>query len=1098
MPAAPDFHVHSTFSMLDGMGTPEDVVLRAKALGWESVGLTEHGHIMSAPAFYQAARKHGMKPILGCEFYIVPNEILGVKNKDTRSGSFHLTVLALSAEGYHNLVAWTSFASRPENFYYNPRISLDAMADVAPYPLRHNVVLSGCMGGELCNCLSASNPHPKIEIPIAYIDSMKSIFPHFYVEVQNHFNAKLFDRGFDSWEQMVEAEATVRNRLLTVARQTNTPVILTNDSHFQTRDQRTAHLMMTANKRGGRNGWAANYLPQYGYFTNYMQSMEKIAEKTDYLPSDALNNALEISAEANVRLEPLDNFTYSFPPSGYKNVVLRMKNRSKARLAKAIKKHGQIAQERFDLEIEAMGEFGDYLLLMSDFIRKAKAQGILTNTRGSAANSFLAYCLGIHDLDSIEYGLLFSRFFNPARKKLPDIDIDIDADRYGDFMQVVLEHMEPLVGEGQVRQISNYGTLANRSTFRLIAEKLGLPKEEIEEITKLLPQMIDSGMVDEENDAYELLKEEYPEIYEMAAGVFDSIKSVGQHACAWVFGTPDRRLEDWIPLVYIASSGVQVTAYNMKYIEEFGLVKGDFLRLKTLSVIQRCRRMLGQDALDITDIPLDDPKTFEMLREGRTEGIFTLQGKENRRGVMEVEAETVHDVIRSVAIYRPALTREGRHTVFNERRKETEPESLDGEWYPHDIAREATGDTYGVPVFQEQAMQIGYGIGMSDAEVDDIYKAIKLAKGVGRGAKEAFEAIRPKFLKRAEKKGLSDEETEMLWAMLRAFQGYGFNKGHATSYGVLGVRSAYLKANYPAQFFTALLDVYPEKAKYVAAARAEGFSFQPPNVNSSSRGFSLSSDGGIRVGLSRVKGLGPVAIGEIVAGQPFASLEDFKERTTRRALNKTRLETLAAIGAFSEFGVKKTADDLQEFQVLGFTVNKPRAFKGIKVKHASARSSQSGWTHEGRERGAELTQGRHSVSKLFWIPPLTTKELLEIKASPWAQINTMLLKAVDENGLPFHIRANEDKEGEIRILKVLASKFAGCVVCCDGAVAQPFLTDGPMSFRFYGITGADFNQDPQLWVDGVILKEADRKKADGLVGLHEIKRNLRRAKSNAS
>lgn len=459
---------------------------------------------------------------------------------------------------------------------------------------------------------------------------------------------------------------------------------------------------------------------------------------------------------------------------------------------------------------------------------------------------------------------------------------------------------------------------------------------------------------------------------------------------------------------------------------------------------------------------------------------------------MEVEAADVHDVIRAVAIYRPALTREGRHAVFNERRKsEEEPD-----WYPHEIAREATGDTYGVPVFQEQAMQIGYGIGMSDAEVDDIYKAIKLAKGVGRGAKEAFEKIRPAFFKRAAKRGLTDEETEMLWSMLRAFQGYGFNKGHATSYGLLGVRSAYLKANHPAEFFTALLDVYPEKAKYVAAARADGFVFLPPNVNTSGRGFSLAH-GGIRVGLSRVKGLGPVAIGEILRGQPFSSLDDFRQRTTRRALNKTRIENLAALGCFEDFGIAKTASDLEEFQILGFTVNKPKAFKGIKPRHHKARTSERGWHHEGRERGAELTQGRASVSKLFWIPPLDKKELIEIKASPWAQINTLLLKAVDENGLPFHIRANEDKEGEIRILKVLASKFAGCVVMCDGAIAQPFLTDGPMSFRFYGITGADFDNDPQVWIKGQPVREFQEALADGLVGLHAIKRNMRRERAAA-
>ena len=884
---APDLHVHSNFSILDGMGSPEDVVLRAKELGWGSVAITDHGWMGSSPALYKAARENGLNPILGCEFYVVPNEILGVKDKSTRSGSFHLTVLALSAEGYQNLVAWTSFASRPENFYYNPRISLDAMAEQAPHPLHHNVILSGCMGGELCNCLASFNGSG-ITIGAAYVDSMKSLFPNFYIEIQNHGRNKLMDRGYEQWEQMVENEATVRAKLLEIAKATGTPVVLTNDSHFQSVEQRTSHLMMTAQKRGGPGGSGSSYLSQYGYFTNYMQSMDRLAERTDDLPDDVLENALAISREANIRIAPLDDFNYSIPVSGWADPVDKMRRRSARRLKELKLEHGQAAVDRFELEIEAMGDFADYLMLMSEFIRRGKTQGILTNTRGSAANSLLCYCLGIHDIDSLKYGLLFSRFFNPARKKLPDIDIDIDADRYQDFMRIVHEYMEPLVGKGQVVQISQYGTLANRSSFRMMAEKFGMEKEQIDEIANLLPAMIDSGMVDDENDAYELIKEEYPEVYEMAAGVFDQIKSIGQHPCAWVFGTDERRLDEWIPLVYIASSGVQVTAFNMKWIEEFGLVKGDFLRLKTLSVIQRTRQMLGQDQLDITDIPLDDSETFDMLREGRTEGVFTLQGKENRRGVMEVEAEKVEDVIRAVAIYRPALTREGRHTVFNERRK-----GFVAVEYPHPIAEAVTGDTFGVPVFQEQAMEIGYQVGMSDLEVDEIYRAIKLAKGIGRGAKEAFAKLKPKFFKRAKEQGIGENEIEELWIMLQAFQGYGFNKGHATSYGILGVRSAYLKAHHPAEFFTALLDVYPEKAKYVAAARAEGFQFLPPSVNLSGTGFSLDKrTGQIRVGLCKIAKLGPVAVNEIVAGQPYASFDDFKERTTRRAVNKTKWKCL--------------------------------------------------------------------------------------------------------------------------------------------------------------------------------------------------------------
>lgn len=1083
---APDFHVHSTFSMLDGMGTPHDVVKRAKELGWGAVSLTEHGWMGSAPSFYQAARAEKLNPILGCEFYIVADDDLGVK----QAPSYHLTVLAISKEGYHNLVAWTTFANYRENFYRNPRISTEKMAEIAPWPLHHNIVLSGCMGGELCTRLAELNGKAvSPEAYVAYIDAMKSLFPNFYIEVQNHRRKKFSDRGYDGWEHMVRSEEAVRSRLLTLARQTNTPVVLTNDSHFQTTEQRVSHLMMTANKRTGGKTSPGAYMDQYGYFTNYMQSMERIAERTDGLPSDTLQNAIEIGQEASVILDPLDRFSYSIPFSGYTDPISKIRKRASRRLDKLARRHGSAAVERFEHELEAMGDFAHYLLIMSDLIIYARKQGILTNTRGSAANSLLCYCLRIHDIDPMPgaYNLLFSRFFNPARKKLPDIDIDIEKDRFDDFMSYAMEYMAEREGEGQVVQICNYGTLANRSTFRMIAEKLGVPKEEINDLANLLPQMIDSGMVDDESDAYELLKEEYPEIYEAAAGVFDAVKNISQHACGWLFGTKERPIKDWVPLILIASSGRLVTQYNMKSIEELGLNKGDFLRLKTLSVVQRARRMLNEDTQSITDIPLDDPKTFQLLRDGRTEGIFTLQGKENRRGCMEVEVESVHDVIRTVAIYRPALTREGRHSAYNARRKGQEPMPK-----VHPLIDPIMAETFGVPVFQEQAMEIGYAVGMSDEEVDEIYKAIKLAKGVGRGAKEAFAEIKSKFIARAKAAGMDKATRAEAWNLLQAFQGYGFNKGHATSYGILAVRAAYLKAHHPAEFFTALLDVYPEKAKYVAAARSEGFKLLPPDINVSGRGFTLDGEA-IRVGLSRVTGLGPTATQEILSGQPFSSYDDFKTRTTRRALNKTRLETLAEIGALESLGIGGSADDARELEILGFTLNKPKALRNLRPKHVAERVSDRGWRHHGLDKSVEITQGRASVSKLFWIPPLEDRrgfKMLDLKASPWAQVKTNLLYVVDQNGIPFHLMANEDKEGEVKILEALNRHFKGWAICAEGSIRQPFLTDGPMGFRFYGISGADFHNEPQMWLDKELVKG---KKALGIIGLHAIKRQLRSA-----
>jgi DNA polymerase-3 subunit alpha len=782
--------------------------------------------------------------------------------------------------------------------------------------------------------------------------------------------------------------------------------------------------------------------------------MRDLEKALDGIPSEALESVSEIVNEANIILDPLDNFSYSLPFSGSESPIKTIRKRCRTRLEAAIDQHGESARERFEFELRSMGEFAHYLLLLSDFIVHAKNEGILTNTRGSAANSFLCYCLKIHDVDSIQYELTFSRFFNPARKKLPDIDVDIEKDRFEDFMKYVKVTMAKLEGDGEVVQICNYGTQANRAAFRAAASALGVPKEQQDEISKLLPAMIDSGMVDDEADAYEILKESYPELHEYASQIFDQVKSVGQHACGWLFGTRDRPAAKWIPFCLIASSGRLVTQYDLKSLEDFGLVKGDFLRLRTLSVIKQTLRLAGLDTLDLQQIPLDDPDTFKMLREGKTEGVFTLQGKENRRGCIEVEVENVRDVINAVAIYRPALTREKQHLVFNKRRRGEEIVH-----YPHEIVQKIVGPTHGVPIFQEQAMEIAYAVGMDDEFVDDLYQAIKIAKGVGRGAKAAFEKLKPRFYKKA-LKFMTEEEADGVWDYVKAFQGYGFNKGHATSYGILAVRSAYLRCHHPAEFFTALLNTYPEKAKYIAAARSEGFVFLPPSVNDSGSGFSLDrASGKIRVGLARIKGLGPVAIRQILAGQPYASLEDFKSKTTRTALNKNRIETLAKVGAFENMGIKGDADDQTEFEVLGFTLKKPKAMVGCKPKLVSARVSGSGWQHNGRDRGVEITEGRASVSKLFWIPQ---DAKLELKSSAWAQVKTWLLKVVDENGIVFQLMANEDKPADAKALKFLSRRCQGATICVDGAVRQPFLQDGPQGFRYYGITGAGIGK-PQIW-----------------------------------
>jgi hypothetical protein len=476
--------------------------------------------------------------------------------------------------------------------------------------------------------------------------------------------------------------------------------------------------------------------------------------------------------------------------------------------------------------------------------------------------------------------------------------------------------------------------------------------------------------------------------------------------------------------------------------------------------------MIGRFLLEFHDLPLDDEKTLEMIAQGMTEGIHTIQGKESRRGCVEVGVESVHDVILVAALYRPANTREGKDKLYVERRK-----GLEVVDYPHEVVERIVGPSHGVPVFQEQAMEIVYAAGGDDGFVDDVYQGIKKAKGAGRGAKEIFDKLSPKFVKLCRRNlGVSEKTALEIWEYVQAFQGYGFNKGHATSYGILAVKIAYLKRWHPAEFFAALLDVFPERANYIAAARSEGYIFLQPDVNRSMAGFGIdkTQENSIRVGLGKVHGLGPVAVNEIVQGQPFSDYDDFKARTTRRSINATKLENLGRLGALESLGVRGERDDVDaiQFQLIGFTLAKPRAFRGCKPRFVSPRESGGGWKHLGREKGVELTQGRTSVSKLFWLPPYSEiedrKKLFELKASPWAQVKTWLLTAVDENGLPLHLMVNEDKQYEVKLLKFLYERCERGVVCLDGTIRLPFVQNGPQGFRVFGVTGA-YNGEPQLW-----------------------------------
>lgn len=1059
---APDLHTHSGYSIYDGLGSPQSVVDRAVALGWGAVALTEHGHMLSAPALYKAAKEAKIKPILGCEMYVTPDDDLIDGDKTVLKARRHLTVLALSFEGYQNLVAWQNVSMQRPLYYNGPRISIDKMLETAPHGLDHNVVLSGCLGGELCQCLMHGNGDAEMTATM-YLDSARQAFPNFYVELMNHSLDKFQGIGLENYDALIKDEEKARAQLLDLAKTLGIPVIVTNDSHYQSSDQRKPHIAMMARKLA--HGTSESFTSQYGYWTNYLRSMESIAETLPvWARREAIDSIERIVDAVDIKIDPLDKFSYTLPRSGYDDPVEEIRRRSKPRLKNMIQRYGDKAAERFDYELSAMGGFAHYLLIYSDIIRMARASGIYTWTRGSAANSLVNYCLRIHEIDPIKYRLIFERFVNPARAKFPDVDIDIEGHRQGDVARMITEHMEAIEGKGNVMPICTYGTLNNRAAFRMMAEAAGVEQDKIDELAKLLPQMIDSGMVQSDEEAYEMLFEELGiDLHANAAAIFDQVGSVSQHACAFALGTRDRPIPDWVPAYRIGSSDAVVTQFNMKWIEELGFLKLDLLKLDSLSIMHSVARMLGHDINWLDKVAMPEPGIYElddeslaMLRAGSTEGIHSFQGGSQRRGAIEVGVESVDDMVAVQALYRPSGTRTGNDKHYVDRKHGREDWSSTNEFVAGYL-----DESYGFAIYQEQIMEMAFGMGMSGEEVDDLYKAIKTAKGVGRGAKELFDKFEPTYRKYADKLW-SKAEADEIWAQWDQLQGYTFNRGHATSYAIIAAKMAWLKCHYPQEFFVALLDRYPKNPRYLAAAIAEGFHFEPPDVNTSAKGFTRGRDtNAIQVGLLRIAGIGDGAANAIARNQPFASVEDLIERVGSRFIKQgdkvNTVEILGAAGALDSLGIAADDDDLAQFRLLDFVLQKPKAFKGKKPQ--LPKRSGGKWEFLGLSADAKPTWGKKFCAKLFWIPEGAD---FVTKTSATGKYNAHLLTVIDINGLPFDLVVAEDKEHESRLVKYLHKKCQDAVVCAEGQIAMPFLRGGNTAFRLWGISGAE-DDNPQCW-----------------------------------
>ena len=876
-------HVHSEYSLLDGAAQLEKLVAKAKELKFPAIALTDHGNLFGAIDFYQAAQKGGIKPIVGCELYVAPR---GRKERGGEDGGYeganHLTVLVRNLTGYKNLIKLVSKAYL-EGFYYKPRVDKELLAQHADGLL----VLSGCLNSEVSRLISAGE-HDRAREAAGW---HQEVFgkDHYFMEVQAH--------GLDE-QTKVTAET------LKLAQAIGAPIAGTNDSHYLEAGHGRAHEALLCIQTG-----STLLDPKRWRFSTeefYVKSADEMARVFAEIP-DACRNTLAVAERCNLTLE-FGSFhlpRYVVPENhtleSYLEHVARdgLKRRYGANPGDAI-------EERFAHElriIEKMG-FAGYFLVVWDFIHYARERGIAVGPgRGSSAGSLVAYCLGITNVDPIRYGLLFERFLNPERISMPDMDIDFADDRRDEVIRYVAEKY----GHDRVAHIITFGTLGAKAAIRDVGRVLGMTYADVDRIAKLVPAFPLNITLD---DAYqkspplaEMVKTQtnVKELWDIARTLEGCTRHASVHASAVVIS--DDALDEHIPLYKDPKRPELITGFAMGPIEKLGLLKMDFLGLRTLTVLANTVALIRDSrgvAIDLDTLPLDDAKTYALLTDARTFGVFQLESGGMRDALRGLKPSSLEDVIAMVSLYRPGpmelipdfiARKHGRAKIT----------------YEHPAMQKFTQGTYGIMVYQEQIMQIASEMaGFTMGEADTLRRAM------GKKDRELMAKQRDKFLAGCAEKGTAAAKAERVWELMEKFAGYGFNKSHAAAYALVAYQTAYFKANYPVEFMAALLTSEmgdtDKIVKYIDECRAMDLRVQPPDVNVSAVQFSVAGDT-IRFGLAAIKNVGEAAMESILATRkqdgPFKSLEDFCARVDLRLVNRRVLESLIKAGAFDSLGLPR-------------------------------------------------------------------------------------------------------------------------------------------------------------------------------------------------
>lgn len=1031
MPNFSHLHVHTQFSLLDGAADIQKLMKKAKEDEMKAIAITDHGNMFGAFRFVAEANKQNIKPIVGCEFYLVDDRHQKQFTKENKDKRYHQLLLAKNEQGYKNLSKLCSLGYKEGLYSKWPRIDKELL-------LKYHegiIATTCCLGAEVPQAILHHSEEKAEELFKWWLDLFGE---DYYIEIQRHH---------------LPDQEKVNHVLLKFAKKYQVPIIASNDSHYVEKEDSNAHdLLLCINtadlqktpkatdEESGR-GYRFGFPNEEFYFKTQAEmnnlfsdipeataNTEAIVDKIEHLDlkNDLLLPAFPIPENFADADEYLKHLTFEGARERYKEITAEI-------------------EERLNFElftIKSMG-FPGYFLIVADFIKAGRDMGVYVGPgRGSAAGSAVAYCIGITNIDPLKYGLLFERFLNPERKSMPDIDTDFDD--HG--RQKVLDYVIDKYGYNQVAQVVTYGTMASKSSIKDVARALDLPLNEAIDLTKLVPDRPGSPNLttllegEEKNVRSKLNADDFENVLklrEIAGGtglasetlreakkLEGSVRNTGIHACAVIIAPSD--LTDHIPLSTAKNSDLWVTQYDGNVIEDSGLLKMDFLGLKTLTILKNAVKLIKLNhgvEIDLDTIPLDDAKTFELFQAGNTVSIFQYESEGMQKVLRDLKPDRFEELIAVNALYRPGPM--DYIPLFVDRkhgRKEIE--------YDFDDLEDIMAETYGITVYQEQVMLASQKLaGFSKGDADGLRKAM------GKKKIKELEKLADKFFEGCEKNGYDLEKAKKVWNDWKAFASYAFNKSHATCYAWLGFQTAYLKVHYPSEFMAAVLNNagnIDSIAFFMEECKRMGITVLGPDLNESFANFSVNKKGEIRFGLGSIKGAGEKAVEYIIEERQengsYSNIFDLCERVNLRSVNKRVLESLAKAGAF-DFDNSHTR--AQYFKTLD---NESQTGIDIAIKHGIAQQANAANQQAslfGEDMGASLR-----APSLPAIEPMSTLEKLRHER----EVVGMFI-----SGHPldiYHFECSKIATAECRDLANLTPligekiRIAGMITQCDERISR--------------------------------------------------------------